>query len=167
MDDHEFESGPFEMEEEARWQRSGRMSGRKARPHTPPIRPRPPGSRRIRPRYWGPMHQQDGRSRCDAAVVLDRYRQSNPGLERHHEQLLQRLAERLENPGGEALTVEVVSVQPSQRSAHRGDLGDRRTRAVVERLKSFLKDPGAPITFRRLARRAEGPGRIEIRVCTE
>jgi len=168
MEEHEleFEAGPFEMEEEARWPRSRRPPVQPAVPHSPPGRPQPPGRRVIRPRYRGPIYLHDGGNRCDVLLVLEGYRPSSSALEPHHEPMLQRLAAHLERIS-DRRTLEVVAAQPSSGGGTRGDIGDERTKAVVDRLRALLKSAGARMAFRRLARRTTGPSRVEIRMCME
>lgn len=114
----------------------------------------------------GPAYVPGDRSRCEVLLVLEGYASSSPGLEAHHEPMLERLAADLRRKGDAAGTIEVVAVAPSTREQADGDLGDRRTEAVVKRLKELLKS-GSRLAFRRLARKTRGPSRVEIRICTK
>lgn len=160
----QFEAGPFGMteEQETRWPRSGTVPGRTPMPRPSPVRDRR-RRRTVRPAYLGPFDPAAGSSRCEVLLVLEGYPPSSPALAAHHEPALRRLAGDLRRTPPAA--IEVVAVGPSSQARRDGDLGDRRTEAVVRRLKTLLQGASGT-TFRRLARQAPGPSRVEIRICT-
>ena len=163
--DFDLEAGPFEMGEEFETPRSRYRPGGAPRP---PQRPGPnrrprPQRRVVRPVFVGRGYPPTGPDECEVLLILEGYSGPNAGLEEHHRPMLERLAAHLRRMSGTG-TIEVVAVTPSGQARGDGDLGDRRTKAVVDRLRELVKS-NSGWTFRRLARQTRGPVRVEIRIC--
>jgi hypothetical protein len=160
-----FESEAFELPAEVFESELQRRSARQP-PRTQPRPNRPFRPHRPVRRVVVPPIVQIAESRCPTAAVLEGYASGAATLEPHHEDMLKRLVDFLQGPGGPVRSIHLIAWSSSgEPSGKPRGIAEQRLENASGRLQELLKAGKRSIPVRGSVHRTRGPERVEIRVC--